>query len=497
MRCPWCGESPVMIRGDRWECGWCGDSGKLTRTADAVQVTVSIPLTIVYRVDLSETWETLKTALAGAAPGAEAELRPLLGRALLYAVSAGVQHRGAAAEGRKWQELETFLKGTGDLHTELPPEGTLRAIRDGVLYVREGQLSDETCGTFWAGLISALTPEQYYDGTPEGVSDLFDELSAAYAYFGGEDGEEMGLAQARRNAWEDAFYHHWQEKLLRRPDGARARRLLAQGELPPQEDICRDILAAEFPEEVAGYTLEELEDRPWRYILDDVLARDGAKGVRMWRTLLDAAGPRLGSDPELAEELLVDWDALSDPAPETAEAFLAALEDGRFVEQVFQGACVGNLQRSLLGLCRRSGRTELGRRCLDLVLANPHLGSEAWERRLRQALDPGERRPGPRKPAKPEAEPPDDGAVFHFCTVRFRSAPRSYAYLTGGLPVKVGDWVEAPFGREDLPRRGQVIAVADCTRPAAPWPPERTKTVLRLAEPLPPQEEAPPGGPVE
>ena len=492
MRCPWCGESLVMIRGDRWECGWCGDSGKLKQTADAVQVTVSIPLTIVYRVDLSETWEALKTALAGAAPGAEAELRPLLGKALFYAVSAGVQHRGAATEGRKWKELETFLKETGDLHTELPPDGTLRAIRGGVLYVREGQLSEETCGTFWAGLISALTPEQYYDGTPEGVSDLFDELSAAYAYFGGADGEEMGLAQARRNAWEDAFYLHWQEKLLRRPDGARARRLLARGELPPQEDICRDILAAEFPEEVAGYTLEELEDRPWRYILDDVLARDGAKGVRMWRALLDAAGPRLGSDPELAEELLVDWDALSDPAPETAEAFLAALEDEGFVEQVFQGACVGNLQRSLLALCRRSGRAELGRRCLDLVLANPHLGSEAWERRLRQALDPGERRPGPRKPAKPEAEPPDDGAVFHYCTVRFRNAPRPYAYLTGGLPVKVGDWVEAPFGREDLPRRGQVIAVADCTRPAAPWPPERTKTVLRLAEPLPPQEEASP-----
>ena len=494
MRCPWCGESPVMIRGDRWECGWCGDSGKLKRPADAPQATVSVTLSFSFHIDLPKSWSALKTALAALLPGRDAELRPLLGKVLLHEISASIQGRRTALEEQKWQEIETFLRGTRDLRTDMPPAKLLRGIRAGVLYEREAQLTNEVCGTFWAELIAALTPEQYYRGEAGEVRDILSELSWVYTYFEeDEDGEEGGAEQPRKYAQEDAFFHHWQEKMMRHPDEARARRLLAQGGQPPQEDVCRELLAAEFPEEVAGYTLEELEDRPWRYILDDVLARDGAKGVRMWRALLDAAGPRLGSDPELAEELLVDWDALSGPAPETAEAFLAALEDERFVEQVFQGACVGNLQRSLLALCRRSGRAELGRRCLDLVLANPHLGSEAWERRLRQALDPGERRPGPRKPAKPEAEPPDDGAVFHYCTVRFRNAPRPYAYLTGGLPVKVGDWVEAPFGREDLPRRGQVIAVADCTRPAAPWPPERTKTVLRLAEPLPPQEEAPPG----
>lgn len=26
IRCPHCG-SPVMVRGNRWECGWCGDFG--------------------------------------------------------------------------------------------------------------------------------------------------------------------------------------------------------------------------------------------------------------------------------------------------------------------------------------------------------------------------------------------------------------------------------------------------------------------------------------
>ena len=58
---------------------------------------------------------------------------------------------------------------------------------------------------------------------------------------------------------------------------------------------------------------------------------------------------------------------------------------------------------------------------------------------------------------------------------------RPYAYLTGGLPVGAGDWVEVPFGREDAPRCGQVDSVTDCTRSEAPWPPEQTKTVLRAA----------------
>ena len=29
IRCPHCG-SPVMVRGNRWECGWCGDFGNIS-----------------------------------------------------------------------------------------------------------------------------------------------------------------------------------------------------------------------------------------------------------------------------------------------------------------------------------------------------------------------------------------------------------------------------------------------------------------------------------
>ena len=42
--------------------------------------------------------------------------------------------------------------------------------------------------------------------------------------------------------------------------------------------------------------------------------------------------------------------------------------------------------------------------------------------------------------------------------------------------------MELPFGKGDLLRQGQVKAVMDCTRTVAPWPPEQTKTVIRVVE---------------
>ena len=85
--------------------------------------------------------------------------------------------------------------------------------------------------------------------------------------------------------------------------------------------------------------------------------------------------------------------------------------------------------------------------------------------------------------AKPIADTkPDDGTVYHYCSVQVQGTRRPYAYLTGSLPLKVGDWVELPFGKDDVLRHGQVKSVMDCTRMVAPWPPEQTKTVIRTID---------------
>ena len=251
MRCPWCG-SPVMIRGSSWECGWCGDFGSLQRTpAKKSQNTAQITLTLsfVYHVDLPETWSDLKKALRQIAPN-DTSLSQLLGKMLLHHISAGIQHAGALPDEKKAEELRTFLTTTTDLNLGESAEEIMRDAKRGVLFREEAVLSEMDCGTFWTELLSTRPVEDYYNRVdPDGLFELFSELSSAYAYFGGKKDEEMGEAQDYQNALEEAYNTHWQRKVLLHPDPERAKQFLAQGEFPDYEDICREILLVEYPEE--------------------------------------------------------------------------------------------------------------------------------------------------------------------------------------------------------------------------------------------------------
>ena len=211
-----------------------------------------------------------------------------------------------------------------------------------------------------------------------------------------------------------------------------------------------------------------------------------AKGIQMWRRLLDIAEPDLKTDAKTAEKLLPDWDWLDSPSHDQVLLLLTALDDERFASQLFESASIGRLQYDVLNACRDCGQEKLGQHCLELALKNPYL-EENWEKRFRRVftttLPSGSTKPRSHATAKPIADTkPDDGTVYHYCSVQVQGTRRPYAYLTGGLPLKVGDWVELPFGKDDVPRHGQVKAVMDCTRMVAPWPPEQTKTVIRTID---------------
>lgn len=469
MLCRTCG-NPVKVRDDRWECPYCYDYGRIKRS----EVPILLTWKFSCRMNLSGIWRDLKTALAALSP--DGTLEPLLGKVLLHEISAALRQLNAPPSAQKIQELEHFLNHTPDLHLEDRPRTILQYIPAFVLYAQEAKLTEQFLGRFWAQLLADLTPEQYFDGIPEPLSDLQRELACVWSYFSSTDVNDIGDPLPRQHALEDAFQLHWQKKALLSPDAERAKVLLSHGKFSPSEDICRNILVTEFPEAASVYTLDELDDQHWYDLLDDVVGRDTAKAIQMWRTLLDIAAPCLPTNSTAAEQLLRDWDALeSSTLYYIAEPFLDALEDDTFAKQIFQSAHVGHLQRQLLELCRKYDRSELGRHCLELVLENPYT-SEHWQRRLKQTLSPAEKR-DPTPPAEPL---PDDGTVFHYCTVQLEGIRRPYAYLTGGLPLQVGDQVEVPFGADDNPRRGRVCSVTDCTRTSAPWPPEQTKAVLRM-----------------
>ena len=443
-------------------------------------------LSFVYHVDLPETWNDLKKALGQLAPK-NTLLSQLLGKVLLHNISTGIQNAGALPDEKKAEELRTFLTTTTDLNLGENAEEVMRDAKRGVLFREEAALSETDCGTFWTELLSTRPVEDYYNHVdPDGLFELFSELSSAYAYFGGKKDEEMGEAQDYQNALEEAYNTHWQNKVLLHPDVERAKRLLAQGKFPDYEDICREILLVEYPEEVPHETAEDFDELSWNDILDDVFASNTAKGIQMWRSLLNIAEPSLKTDAETAEKLLPDWDWLDSPSHNQALLLLTALDDERFASQLFESASIGRLQYDVLNACRDCGQEKQGQHCLELALKNPYL-EESWEKRFRRVFTttPSSRteKPHSHATAKPIADAkPDDGTVYHYCSVQVQGTRRPYAYLTGGLPLKVGDWVELPFGKDDVLRQGQIKAVMDCTRMVAPWPPEQTKTVIRTID---------------
>ena len=56
IHCPHCG-SPVMIRGNRWECGWCGDFGSISslHPAEKAKLMQAATSTIQFTVTVTNT----------------------------------------------------------------------------------------------------------------------------------------------------------------------------------------------------------------------------------------------------------------------------------------------------------------------------------------------------------------------------------------------------------------------------------------------------------
>ena len=490
MRCPWCG-SPVMIRGSSWECGWCGDFGSLQRTPEKKSqntAQITLTLSIVYHVDLPETWSDLKKALRQIAPN-DTSLSQLLGKVLLHHISAGIQHAGALPDEKKAEELRTFLHNTLDLNLGENAEEVMRDAKRGVLFCEEAALSETDCGTFWTELLATRPVEDYYNHIdPDGLFELFSELSSAYAYFGGKKDEEMGEAQDYQNALEEAFNTYWQNKVLLHPDVERAKRLLAQGKFPDYEDICREILLVEYPEEVPHETAEDFDELSWERVLDDVFTRDSEKGMEMWRRLLDIAEPSLKTDAKTAEKLLPDWDWLDSPTDDQALPLLVALDDERFVSQLFESAYLDRLQFNVLEICRDCGEETLARHCMDLALKNPCL-EEGWRKRYTQVLAAAPSSKRAKTPARALARPPVSTpakpageSYYQFCNVQFKEDGAAYAYLTGGISLKAGDFVVVPIGDHQAEKLARVTEVFVCSTQNAPYPSEKAKFVLRKSE---------------
>ena len=68
---------------------------------------------------------------------------------------------------------------------------------------------------------------------------------------------------------------------------------------------------------------------------------------------------------------------------------------------------------------------------------------------------------------------------YIYCEVEFEETSRKYSYITNDESIQVGDMVIVPTGLANLESLAVVCSIKRCTAKNAPYPPSRTKKILR------------------
>lgn len=358
-----------------------------------------------------------------------------------------------------------------------------------LLYPAETRLSRTSCGEFWTRLIAALPALDPSGEDPDTVGSRLDTLFSTLAECRCllTDEDPYDLSEERQTY----FTHHRREALanaILRLDRDTAEKALLDWDFeagcPP-----RDLLIVAFPAFIRGRPIDELLDWTEGDILETTAQSDPDLAVQMFRLLLDAADPRL-CERDMAERLLVEDFSRLYAVEKARHALIRALRGSDyFAAQLYLGAAVCDEHVYLIDDCLHEEELDLRQNLINYLDSNAYSDS-IWiepallpqEEDVTQEDEPAGRR-SPRRPFKPRDPLPDDGRLFRYCTVTFGGDGRTYAYLTGDLPLLAGDWVEVPVGRRGEPKAAQVQSLTTCSRSEAPWPPEQTKTVLRRLDP--------------
>ena len=175
--CPNCG-SPVMLRGDGWECGWCGDFGDIS--------SLSRPEREKLRAELAA--EVLEQGVVSIVEGVQArygesdETLTLGCKLALYGMTEAL-----IPEERQTPRNLHLLKAFFERHTFCTAAEVLGAAQSGeAAFGDMFSLTGERLGSFWA----ELPPEDLRGGW---LDTVVDGLSAVEGVFTGEEGLKQRL----------------------------------------------------------------------------------------------------------------------------------------------------------------------------------------------------------------------------------------------------------------------------------------------------------------
>ena len=264
-------------------------------------------------------------------------------------------------------------------------------------------------------------------------------------------------------------------------------------------DSAVERIVEQFPELKDEYESEALSGMMGAQLLEEVYRTDPQKAIAMWRSLPEKQEPL--RDTHRAEDFFYLLDFLWEHEDYNKDAIAPLLDavqkDDTLAEMVFRSNYVCILHLYLLKAAIEQDKMELAEHLYALLQSNP-LPREEWS----EAPDEFD------SLMEEYVNADDSTPAYRYCFVRVDNG-RRYAYLTAGLPVKKGDHVRVPYGKNNELKEGVVHAVGDYTRNTAPWPPEKTKRVLEIlpkpqepvkkesAEPKPQQEHIKPIEPAQ
>lgn len=241
-------------------------------------------------------------------------------------------------------------------------------------------------------------------------------------------------------------------------------------EQPILFDSAVERIVEQFPELKDEYESETLSCMMGAQLLEEVYRIDPQRAIAMWRSLPEKQEPLRDSDRAEDFFYLLDflWEHEDYNEDVLAPLLDAVRKDDTLAEMMFRSHYVCRLHLYLIQAAFEQSKTELAEHLYALLQANP-LPREEWRE------DPDEFKALMEKCSGTG----DSTPTYRYCLVRVDNG-RRYAYLTAGLPVKKGDHVRVPYGKDNELKEGVVHAVGNYTRDTAPWPPEKTKRVLEI-----------------
>lgn len=179
-RCPHCG-SPVMLRGNWWECGWCGDSGYLASRKSSEQN--DLPAIC------DEELEELERGVLSVVEGMQKRLgdgQPARTNAFQLVVY-GMSH-ALCPSGHQTPHSLALLQAFFQHYSFCTADEVLSASRSGSpAFTDQFALEQGQLGSFWRSVLAELPSYQPDRALPDWLKQTLDGLSRIESCFSGQD----------------------------------------------------------------------------------------------------------------------------------------------------------------------------------------------------------------------------------------------------------------------------------------------------------------------